>query len=100
MQLVEAVIASGREMIARSHFASTTIQERDQELSSKFAALRAASEKRFLLLAESLEHQEFLEEISEANLWIEEKMPMLMLDEPKDEDNVQVSTRFFSFALL
>lgn len=91
-QLVEAVIASGLEMVSRSHFASQAIQERIQELKSKAAALRNASEKRALLLTESLDYREFLEEISEASLWIEEHMPMLMLDEPKDEDNVQVGS--------
>ncbi|XP_071162084.1 spectrin beta chain-like isoform X8 [Mytilus edulis] len=89
--LIDYVATSAERMVKAKHFASEDIEQRLQELHTQLQELKKLASVRKKKLQESVEAQKFYTEVSEADMWMEEKMPVLNSpDYGKDEEAVQV----------
>ena len=89
--LIDAVANAAQHMIRSKHFAAEDIGKRLDELHVELQQLKEVSSDRRIRLQDSLESQKFYSEITEADLWMKEKIPALTSpDLGKDEDSVQV----------
>ncbi|XP_053397827.1 spectrin alpha chain, non-erythrocytic 1-like isoform X5 [Mercenaria mercenaria] len=89
--LIDAVANAAQHMIKSKHFASAEIEKRLDELHSELQQLKEVSSVRRIKLQDALESQKFYSEVTEAEMWMKEKMPSLTNpDYGKDEESVQV----------
>ena len=92
--LIDYVASSAERMVKAKHFASDDIEQRLKELRKELQELKTLASVRKLKLQESLEAQKFYTEVSEVDVWMEEKISVLSSPEyGKDEDAVQVFVR-------
>ncbi|KAK1793411.1 hypothetical protein P4O66_011796, partial [Electrophorus voltai] len=75
--LVQAVLEAGQNLVGGKHFASQEISKRVAKLKELFDTLKKESKSKDQLLQEAIQIQNFLSEVSELELWMEELMPML-----------------------
>uniref|UniRef100_A0A4W4DYW9 Spectrin, beta, non-erythrocytic 5 n=1 Tax=Electrophorus electricus TaxID=8005 RepID=A0A4W4DYW9_ELEEL len=75
--LVQAVLEAGQNLVGGKHFASQEISKRVAKLKELFDTLKKESKSKDQLLQEAIQIQNFLSEVSELELWMEDLMPML-----------------------
>ncbi|KAJ8287365.1 hypothetical protein COCON_G00000240 [Conger conger] len=92
--LVQAVQETGQSLVRGNHFDSREIGEQLGELRRLVDSLRTEAESRGRLLQEALQIQTFLAEVSELDLWVEERRPVLdSVDFGKSEEATQALLR-------
>ncbi|KAI1895008.1 hypothetical protein AGOR_G00101700 [Albula goreensis] len=92
--LVQTVQESGQSLVRGGHFGSTEISERLGELRKLSETLRKEAESRGKLLQGALKVQAFLTELSELELWMEERRPVLeSVDFGKTEEATEALLR-------
>nr|XP_022333961.1 spectrin alpha chain, non-erythrocytic 1-like isoform X4 [Crassostrea virginica] len=92
--LIDSVATAAQRMIQAKHFASENIKVQLDKLQSELRELQELTLARKLKLQASLESQTFYAEISVAESWMDEKMPILnSSDYGKDEDSVQINLK-------
>lgn len=67
----------GRHMLESKHFSATEIQSRLTELDHTFGILQQLNRERSRRLAESLRSQQYYAELSEAEQWCRERLPLV-----------------------
>jgi spectrin beta len=74
---ISDVERQGRKMVENGHFNTSEIQSRLTELDHNFGILLHLNKERSKCLAESLRSQQFYAELSEAEHWIRERLPLV-----------------------
>ena len=94
-QVVEAVCATGQDLNASGHFASSKIRELRKDLQEAWAALQEVTGQRSLVLHASLAMHQHYMRAGEAESWMNDRLPLVSQEEyGKDEDGTQVSMMF------
>ncbi|XP_069769221.1 spectrin beta chain, non-erythrocytic 5-like [Narcine bancroftii] len=92
--LINDVLEMGKNLAKSGHFGSREISKRLWELKDAVETLKEEAEKRSKLLREVHAAQLFFSELMEAELWLEERKPLLeSTDYGKDEDTTQALLR-------
>ncbi|XP_061172689.1 spectrin beta chain, non-erythrocytic 5-like [Saccostrea echinata] len=92
--LIDSVATAAQRMMQAKHFASDNIKAQLDKLQTELHQLQELTMERKSKLQASLESQTFYAEISVAESWMDEKIPVLKSPEyGKDEDSVQVNLK-------
>ncbi|XP_048733527.1 spectrin alpha chain, non-erythrocytic 1-like isoform X2 [Ostrea edulis] len=92
--LIESVATAAQRMMQAKHFASDNIKAQLDKLQIELHQLQELTMERKVKLQASLESQTFYAEISVAESWMGEKIPLLSSpDYGKDEDGVQINLK-------
>ncbi|XP_044756004.1 spectrin alpha chain isoform X2 [Coccinella septempunctata] len=92
--IVKSLVDRAANMTRSGHEFSEVINEKVEELKSKFASVRDNASVRRLRLQDALEAQLFYEESSEAEAWIHDRLPALATSEVgRDEITTQMLQR-------
>ena len=90
-QFIEAVCASGQDLIASGHYASESIREMKNSLHKVWSNLQEATSKRSEVLQGSMNAQQYYVKASEAESWMNDRDSLVSHGEyGKDEDSTQV----------
>nr|XP_033806940.1 spectrin beta chain, non-erythrocytic 5 isoform X2 [Geotrypetes seraphini] len=92
--LLEVMTGTGYKLMRSGHFASHEISDCLQQLAAAMETLKAETQQRRKRLMQALEAQQFLTELSEAELWMVERSHDLETsDYGKNEDSIQAHLR-------
>ncbi|CAH1792768.1 unnamed protein product [Owenia fusiformis] len=88
--LIESVANTAHHMIETKHYAADNVRQKLENLQSQVEQLKELAAQRRLKLLDAVESQKFYAEVTEAEVWIKERLPLVTNpDLGKDEDSVQ-----------